>query len=67
MSSDGHLQGYDGDVDGGGQGGPDNIAAPQLKPFFLSLLPQAPCGRLGLSTTSSLRDSEAESRVDVYD
>ena len=39
----------------------------QLKPFFLSLLPQAPCGRRGLSTTSSLRDSEAESRVDVYD
>ena len=41
--------------------------APRLDPFFRLCYPQAPLlrsGRLGLSTTSSLRDSGAESWVD---
>ena len=45
----------------GGQSGPDDIAAPQLN-FFRTSFPTTPSlriGRRGLSTTSSLRDSES--------
>ena len=61
MSSDGHTQGMRRWWGQRRKRGKDNIAAPQLSPYFVTHLPLASllrCGRQGLSTTSPLRGSQ---------